>query len=179
MIGLLPPSASNVETALSETCQRINDIPTPLRDLWNPDTCPENLLPWLAWAMGIDTWKSYWPLSVKREIIKNAVTIKRQKGTVKSVRDVAAAFGASVALRENWQQTPPGAPHGFDIAINVNDPNGQAVTAEFIEDIISEIGRTKPARSFFTVTSGIDAAATLNITATARPVLMVRLLLSD
>ncbi|WP_019604544.1 phage tail protein I [Teredinibacter turnerae] len=174
-MSVLPPNHSPLEQALAQVTQRLSDIPTPLRELWNPTTCPENLLPWLAWAMGIDTWKSYWPLSVKREIIKNAVSIKRQKGTVKSVRDVASAFGAAVALRENWQLSPPGAPFGFDIAINVNDPNGQPVTAEFINDIISEITRTKPARSFFTVTSGLAVAGQLHVTARVRPVCFVRL----
>jgi len=177
-VSLLPPNSTQLERALVNISERLTTVPVPIRDVWNPATCPVNLLPWLAWAMGIETWKSYWPENVKREVIKNAVQIKRRKGTVQSVRDTANAFGASVALRENWQLTPAGAPYGFDIAVNVNDSSGQPVTAQFISDIIEEIGRAKPARSFFTVTSGVKASATLQIAASVRPVMLVRLKMS-
>ena len=98
---LLPPCSTPLERKLEAVTARTTDIPVPLRDLWNPETCPESLLPWLAWSLGIDAWKPYWPLSIKRALIKDAINVKRKKGTVKSVRDIVAAFGASIVLQEN------------------------------------------------------------------------------
>ena len=172
---LLPPNTTSQERAAENATARLADVPTPLRELWNPDTCPEELLPWLAWALGIDNWKTYWPVSVKRELVRKAIGIKRSYGTAKSVRDTASAFGSAVALRENWQKTPPGAAHGFDISINVNEAPQSGVTAEFIQDIYDEIGRAKPARSYFSVTAGVSASAAVAMAACGRPLLYQRI----
>jgi phage tail P2-like protein len=176
---LLPPCSTPLERNLEAVTARTTDIPVPLRDLWNPETCPESLLPWLAWSLGIDAWKPYWPLSIKRALIKDAINVKRKKGTVKSVRDIVAAFGASIVLQENWQTNPPGVPHGFSIVINANSMGGEPVTAEFQQDIIDEITRTKPARSRFTVTAGVSASAQLALAGAARAAIYTRLELTD
>ncbi|MGS0744187.1 phage tail protein I [Glaciimonas sp. GG7] len=52
--SLLPPNTTPQERALEATMARISDIPVPLRQLYNPDTCPINVLPWLAWQLAID-----------------------------------------------------------------------------------------------------------------------------
>ena len=38
------------QVAAARACADIENTPVPLRHLWNVDTCPANLLPWLAWA---------------------------------------------------------------------------------------------------------------------------------
>lgn len=174
---LLPPNSSELEQHLEKVTARVDTLPIPLRSLWNPKTCPVDLLPWLAWALGVESWKSEWPESIKRSLIRNAINIKRHKGTVKSARDTVNAFGAAVALRENWQLSPPGAPHGFDIRISVNAAD-QAITAEYINDIQAEVARIKPARSYFTVTAGVAASAPIAIHGRARAVIFHRLPMS-
>jgi phage tail P2-like protein len=176
---LLPPNSTALERALETVTARTTDVPVPLRDLWNPEACPEHLLPWLAWALGVDVWKTYWPLSVKRSLLKTAIEIKRKKGTARSVRDTVSAFGASIALREGWQMDPPGAPHSFAITLNANTMGGQPITAEFQQDIIDEVGRSKPARSYFTVTAGVSATASIGVFAVARAGLYTRLRLNE
>ena len=52
--SLLPHNASPQERAIEAATARLADVPVPLRDLWNPETCPAELLPWLAWAFGVD-----------------------------------------------------------------------------------------------------------------------------
>ncbi|EEA6857495.1 phage tail protein I, partial [Salmonella enterica] len=47
---LLPVGSSPLEVAAARACAEIERTPVNIRALWNPDTCPENLLPWLAWA---------------------------------------------------------------------------------------------------------------------------------
>ena len=167
MSNLLPPNATKLERALDDVAARIGDVPSPIRDVWNPDTCPAKLLPWLAWALSLDAWKPYWPESVKRQRIKDAIEIQRRKGTARSVRDVVASFGGSLALKEWWQQSPPGQPHSFEILLTVG--GDVPATTEYQKDIVDEVARTKPVRSDFTLVAGITATGGLGIQGAIRP----------
>lgn len=82
---LLPPNAYAFERALSGPTGRITAIPTPLRDLWRWDTCPLELLPWLAWAMSVDIWSDTWPEERKRAIIRESFELHRRKGTLYAI----------------------------------------------------------------------------------------------
>lgn len=176
---LMPPNSSGLDHKLSQVCSRIEDIPVPLRDLWNPNTCPAELLPWLAWTLSLDSWKEYWPESIKRARCREAITIQRRKGTLRSVKDVVASFGGDIVIREWWQKTPQGRPHTFDVLINVNNMGGQAVSAEFVQDIIDEISRTKPVRSHFEVQQGLSSSGQLVLAGAARAAVFNRLTLVE
>lgn len=96
MSSLLPPSATSQERAIeAATAERIEAIPAPLRSLWDPATCPTPLLPWLAWALSVDDWRSDWPESARREMIAQSIAQHSIKGTVASVKRalVAAGYG--------------------------------------------------------------------------------------
>ncbi|MDO4708520.1 MAG: phage tail protein I [Pseudomonadota bacterium] len=174
--SLLPPNASRAERALEAAiCEPIAAIPAPQRTLWNPDTCPASLLPWLAWAMSVDTWKPWWPEHIKRAILRSAIAIQRRKGTVDSVRQLIGAFGGRMMLTEWWQQTPAGTPHTFALVLSVAGLDRVENTAEFVEDIIREVRRVKPVRSHFTFTQGVDTTGSMGLAAITRPVLYRRL----
>lgn len=177
--SLLPPNATNTEKALEGATSRVGDVPVPLRTLWNPQTCPENLLPWLAWALSIDAWKSYWPVEVKRARIASAIAIQRHKGTVKSIRDVIAAFGGSVVMQEWWQTTPRGVPHTFSLALTLSGQGGQEATAQFVDDVIAEIDRTKPVRSHYTFTQSSTLTGGVGVAAVVRPCVYLNLHFSE
>lgn len=165
--SLLPYNSTPVERAIEGAQSLIGDVPTPLRDLWNPDTCPLNLLPWLAWALSIDAWSPNWPESVKRDRVRRAIDIQRHKGTAKSVQDVVAAYGANVAIREWWETTPKGAPHTFTLTLFAGD-------ASLVDAIIADVTATKPLRSQFTFTQAVATAGAIGVTGGFRPVLYVR-----
>ena len=175
MNSLLPPNATASEHALEEATARLADVPVPLRDLWNPHTCPEDLLPWLAWALSLDAWKSYWPIEVKRARVATALEIQRHKGTAKSVRDVIASFGGAVDLTEWWQQSPKGTPHTFQMVLTLSGRNGQEVTAQYVNDVIGAIDATKPVRSHYEFTQGVALQGAIAMVAFFRPCLLVRL----
>jgi phage tail P2-like protein len=150
---------------MEETISRISDIPTPLRDLWNADTCPASLLPWLAWTFSVGDWASGWTEYQKRAIIKASVETHRKKGTVGAVRSVVNSFGAGFSLQEWWQTSPQGTPHTFTLQIALNlIPTGLQQT------IIDAITRVKPVRSYFTTSyptgyiAGLNAVALGNCT---------------
>lgn len=176
---LLPPNATPQERALEATMARISDVPVPLRKLYQPDSCPLELLPWLAWQLSVDSWKSYWSEAVRRARVRSAMKIHRQKGTAKSVKDVVAAFGGAILLREWWQQTPMGAPHTFELLMTLSGNDGQSATAEFVDDVIAEVRRTKPVRSHFTFIQGVHTSTALAVVSVGRPVNYARLNLSE
>lgn len=171
--SLLPPNATLLERVLEQVQARASLQAVPLRELWNPSTCPAHLLPWLAWTLSLDSWQPYWPESVKRERIRMAVEIQRRKGTAKSVRDVVRSFGSSLAIREWWQLEPKGTPHTFELVLTLGA--GVPNTVEYQQDVIAEVERTKPVRSHFTLTIGLAATGGLGLGGAARPVIYRRI----
>lgn len=175
MNSLLPPNASPLERAVEASIARFADLPVPLRDLWNPDTCPIDLLPYLAWALSIDAWSSDWPEEIRRSRVRNAIQIARRKGTAESVRAVVESFGGAVALREWWQMEPRGEPHTFQLAVTLTGQDGQPATAAYTDAVIAEVRRTKPVRSHFSYSLGVNLGRDIGMVAAVRPVITTRL----
>ena len=90
---LLPTGSSPLEIAAAKACAEIEKTPVSIRELWNPDTCPANLLPWLAWAFSVDRWDEKWPEATKRAVIRDAYFIHCHKGTVGAIRRVVEPLG--------------------------------------------------------------------------------------
>lgn len=103
MNSLLPPGSTSLERRLAQTCSGISDLQVPLRDLWNPATCPVSFLPYLAWAFSVDRWDEGWTESVKRQVVKDAFYIHQHKGTTSAVRRVVEPFGFLIRIIEWWQ----------------------------------------------------------------------------
>ncbi len=175
--ALLTSNATNLERNIEQAISRIEDVPVDFEKIWNPDDCPAELLPWLAWSMSLDSWKSYWPEGVKRERIKQAVAIQRKKGTVKSVRDVVESFGSDVALREWHETNPVGDPHTFKVTMTMGE--GVPNTAAYQLDIVNEIERTKPKRSHFELVAGLLANSGVGLQGIARPIVYRRLVMEE
>jgi phage tail P2-like protein len=173
--SILPPNSTTLEQAIESSTTRLDAINTDLRVLWSPDDCPENLLPWLAWSLSLDSWSADWPVAVKRARVRKAIEIARRKGTAESVSTVVESFGGAVAMREWWQTGGSGVPHTFDLVLTLASMNGKAATASFVDSVIAEVERTKPVRSHFTFTQGIAAGTELEVAAVARPVAYTRL----
>ncbi|WP_332113935.1 phage tail protein I, partial [Escherichia coli] len=57
----MPPGSSPRAVAAAKACADNEKTPVSIRELWNPDTCPANLLPSLAWAFSVHTWDEKWP----------------------------------------------------------------------------------------------------------------------
>lgn len=157
--SILPPNATPQEQATSGAIGRISDVPVPIRSLWNPDTCPASLLPWLAWGLSVDDWNADWTEAQKRNVIRSSVETHRQKGTIGAVRRVADSFGLGIVLREWWQKSPQGTPHTFTLSISIDQiPTGAR------ESILNAIRKVKPVRSDFNLDyqtgylAGINAA---------------------
>lgn len=162
---MLPPNSTEIELALETVCDR--DVPTNIRDIWNADTCPLELLPWLASAFSVDLWNEDWPEYVKRGRVKNAIPIQRKKGTKAAIRDVVESFGADLSIVEWYEQTPRGVPHSFKILLNALNVS--------TDEIIQEINRVKPVRSQFEVQRGLNMSSNLKCAGKIRIVKLLRL----
>lgn len=170
MNDLLPISATQQERALSLSTARVGDVPVAQRTLWNPDTCPVDLLPWLAWALSVETWDAAWPEMTKRAVVRSSIETHRKKGTVGAVKSALVALGATSQIVEWWQKDPVGTPHTFDINI-VNNDSSLAMQ----EAMAREIDRTKPLRSHYDIIYGIGTEGSINLVGVLRPAVFVRL----
>lgn len=160
MSSLLPANTTQFEKDLEATVATADDLPVTIRNLWVADNCPEELLPWLAWATSVDVWDSDWPAHIKRSVINAAFESHRIKGTRTSIDNVVAGFGADISIIEWFENPTNPTPHNFTAIINYN---GETVEQEFQDGIISAIERTKPVRSQYTVETGIRLDKSLNI----------------
>ena len=130
MADLLPPSATAQERALASVSERIEQLPVIYRKLWNPDQCPVEFLPYLAWAFSLDDWSDDWPEHIKRQSLKDALYQHRIKGSLKAVENAIARFGTTANITEWWQKTPQGLPHTFSVDISAQDNERQLPVLE-------------------------------------------------
>ncbi|AIM50566.1 tail protein [Escherichia phage vB_EcoM-ep3] len=144
MSDLLPYNSTEQERALAETIARISDVPVVVREVWNPDTCPSSVLPWLAWAFSVDDWDTTWSDEQKRKVIKESVYSQRIKGTIGAVTRQLVALGYQIQILEWFKQSPIGQPYTFDVYITANQ---YPLTQEDFKKILQVIDTNKNLRS--------------------------------
>lgn len=171
---LLPPNATQQDRAIAQACAPMGNLPVPLRDLWNPDTCPVHLLPWLAWAFGVEDWGATWPEATQRAVIKASIPLRRIRGTRQAVEDAVRPYGSTLAIKEWWETSPPGDPHTFAVVLSYG-AGMQTITTQLQSSILGAIRRAKPLRSHFSLTVGISSRAELNLIGYGRVGLFRRL----
>lgn len=177
--SLLPPNATVLERRLAQANADVRDIPVEIDTLMDPDRIPLRFLPWLAWHMGVDTWRDEWPEQVKRARVKSAIRIARKKGTADAVRDVCASFGANVVMREWFEKTPRGVPGTFEIVMTVGARDGVPATAQYVNDIRAEVDRAKRGTAHYTFTQGFSMHGPIGVACGVRAAVYRRLSLTD
>lgn len=125
----------------------MSNVATPLRTLWNPDTCPPELLAWLAWAFSVDEWNTGWTDAQKREFIRRSLEVHRYKGTIGAVRDALGALFFDARVQEWFAQVPAGPEYTFRVLLQADQVG---ISQEALSGLISVIERTKNLRSHLT-----------------------------
>ncbi|MBF0195461.1 MAG: phage tail protein I [Magnetococcales bacterium] len=141
MKTLLPANASELERDLEQVAARIDEIPVPIKHLWNPHTCPIELLPWLAWALSIDFWHEQWPEERKRQVIADSILWHSKKGTIGAVKSMLEKFGVVASVSEWFEYG------GDPFTFKVDMTSGGPVTKASIDQAISAIAASKNSRS--------------------------------
>lgn len=164
---LLPPSASPSERAIENTmAERTMGIEAPISSLWNVDTCPEELLPWLAWAFSVEVWEHDWPEAVKRNVIRNSVEVHRMKGTRRAVELALETLEMRIDLHEGFELDehgdPYGPPHTFKLDAFAQDvfDAGFQIDARLHALVTELLRNVKPVRAHFNLRIGESFNAT-------------------
>lgn len=117
---LLPPFRGQAEQGLTQAVADQFPVSAPNRELWNPLTCPAELLPYLAWGLSVDYWDPLWPEDVRRAVIADSVRAHRHKGTIGAIRRALRCLGADCQIDEWWQTG--GVPGTFNLTAYVRRP---------------------------------------------------------
>lgn len=162
---ILPPNSTTLEQIVADLdWARIDALNTEVvRQVVNPQTCPEALLPWLAWAMSVDVWDDTWPLATRRAVIAAQPAVQRRKGTRLAIRMALQALGVDAQITEWWEHVPPRRRGTFEITLWITGFSGIPVTAALIQQVRQSVMQAKRKSIAFT----IDIGAQLNGTAYA------------
>jgi phage tail P2-like protein len=155
MTSILPPNTTPLERAIEAAMhRRLGALPVPIRTLWNADTCPANLLGWLAWASSVDVWDDAWGEEQKRSVIRAAYFVHRHKGTVGAVRRALTALNIGLEIRE-WSETGD-APHTFriDAFADYIFAGGLGINPALLDMISAHIDAIKPAHTHYSLRVG-------------------------
>ena len=145
MISLLPNNSTQLQQILEQASLSllekaeigINEI----TNLRNPTLIRADLLPYLAWELGVDEWDLDWDEQTKRNIVANAYEIHSIKGTVGAIKRILELSGYGLATvtesqgDENWWT--------FQVTLNTDIEPSQ----ETIGKVVNNINRVKPVRS--------------------------------
>lgn len=141
---LLPINATKQERDIEATMSRISDVPVPVRDMWSPDECPPEVLPWLGWQFSVDAWSADWSDAQKRQAIKDSFFVHKHKGTIGAVKSALASLGFDARIQEWFNRTPVGAPYTFTLLIDVNQEGATQVS---FQNLMEVVARSKNLRS--------------------------------
>lgn len=144
MFDLLPANATAQERAISDAIERAGSVPVVVREVWDADTCPANMLAWLAWAFSVDEWDPAWTDAQKRGAIKASISVHQHKGTIGAVRQALAGLFYDVRVQEWFNQLPAGDPYTFRILLGVNQVGAEQSA---FASLINVLERTKNLRS--------------------------------
>lgn len=172
--SLLPPNATDGERAIEDAMRADVDLST-IGTLWNPATCPAQILPFLGWGLAIARWDPEWTEAEKRAAVADAIPFHRRKGTRAIVREVLDRFNPLLQLVEWWEASPRRDPHTFEIRAPASDIDAAWLTPETAAAIIRDVASVKPARSHFTFVQSLEAQATLWLAAGATAATFTRL----
>lgn len=156
---LLPVGSSILEKRAAECLQQALQNPIPIKDLINPDRCPEHLLPYLAWALSVDKWDENWTDTVKRIAIKQSFFIHKHKGTISAIRRVVEPIGYLAEVKEWWQENPQGTPGTFQLTIDVSE-NG--LNEETYNELVRLVDDVKPVSRHLTLAISITPVGDLS-----------------
>ena len=158
---LLPTGSSVLEIAAAEALASPGAMSVPLRQLWNPQSCPVVLLPYLAWAWSVDRWDSAWPESTKRAVVAASQYVHRHKGTIGAIRRVVEPLGYLIKIIEWWKTNE--APGTFRLDVGVLDTG---ITEEMYNELERLIADAKPvSRHLIGLSINLDGSGTIPVAA--------------
>jgi phage tail P2-like protein len=157
---LLPYNATELQQASADAAfDLLASAPTfidDLTNLWNPATCRLDLLPYLAWALGVDEWDPDWDEATQRAMVAEAHAVHAIKGTPAAIKRVLSLAGYGEARIKEHRQSFYNGDANFDggaeqsadwYCFEVSLNTSESPDAERVIRIVSAINRVKPVRA--------------------------------
>lgn len=155
----LPLNSTALERAVEFATAEVT--PAPLRSLYDPQTCPVGLLPYLAHECSVDRWDENWSEPVKRAAISASFYIHQHKGTIGAIRRVVEPLGYLIDVVEWWQTVPEGVPATFALVVGVLDTG---ISEEMYYELTALIDDAKPVSRHLTgLAISLESKGSLNI----------------
>lgn len=160
--SLLPPNASATTTAIEAVmAERTEGLSGLIAPLWNVETCPEALLPWLAWSFSVEVWDHTWPVKTKRSVIRQSFSVHRRKGTRLAVEEALGAIGVVADVVEWFEAVDPQPDPGtfaiwMDMAELINEGSDVVAT---LDQLRSAVDAAKPVSAHYTAHARMSAKA--------------------
>lgn len=154
---MLPNNSTKFERELDHQTVRINTLPTPIREPFNPRDCPPELLDMLAQSWSVDYWDNAFNTQKKRDVLNASFAVHQIKGTPESIRHAirSAGFG-EVIIIEGWGTEIYNGQYVYDGMIQYGDGTGHwaqykvimqyQITIEQARNIRNILNAVAPAR---------------------------------
>ena len=139
--SLLPSNRTPLEQALAQVSMEKPALPNVLRRMNSPDTCPVELLPWLAIQRSVDRWNPDWSEAIKRKVIRDSFEVHKRKGTLAALRRVVEPFADLIDITEWHQLEPMGVPGTFSMSLALFE---SGLSEQGLAELERIIGDTKP-----------------------------------
>ncbi|RJT40509.1 phage tail protein I [Rahnella woolbedingensis] len=136
---LLPSGSTQLEVAAAQALSQIGNLSVPLRELWDPDSCPLKLLPYIAWAFSVDRWDENWTEQAKRSAVRAAWFVHKHKGTIGALRRVVEPLGYLIRVTEWWQTNDVAGTFHLDVGVLET-----GITEEMYQELERLIADAKP-----------------------------------
>ncbi|MGL5286160.1 MAG: phage tail protein I [Aeromonas sp.] len=161
---LLPYCSSDLERDLDIALSHIETVEIPIRDLWNPDRCPLKALPYLAWAVRVQTWDSRWNERTKRRIVAASLDLHRVRGTRPAVEKALESMGADCEITE-WFEDSTGLmiPGTFAVKVKIKEGVSEIPDPNFANQLKEAVSQAKPASRPFSLTMSVGVGTEFGI----------------
>lgn len=157
--SILPPGSTQLEKSLEQVAAAILDMPVPVRSVWSPESCPVELLPWLAWGVSVDVWDADWPEAVKRSAIASSIASHRHKGTRASLRTILDRVDPLIRIVEWFEDRETLDPYCFRLELPLSADSDVIYDDDLVGLIIRDISQAKPVRAHLTAVFRLKAQA--------------------
>jgi phage tail P2-like protein len=141
--SLLPLNSTPQERALEQVMGHISDEPIDIRTVKNFDACPAEVIPALAWEMGVTYWEEGWSEAQKRGALKSAAAVNKLRGTPGAMKRALAAVGRDIQLVPWFTDEPKAPAYTFRLIIT-----GESITPEEMHKTYRQAIDAKNGRSW-------------------------------
>ena len=145
LVSVLPSHSSGIEKAMEGAGTK--SIRQTIPKVWDVDECPEELLPWLAHTLSVDSWQQNWGEARKRDVIRASVDVHKHKGTLYAVKRAIEALGYEASVAEWHNLETPGAPYTYEL---VFDQREVPALLEDLRRAVAAVDQAKSVRSHMT-----------------------------